>query len=92
MLRKLAMAGSHAMAKLPTFYPAAVRAGGTHSLPALHFSRSLTGGEMREAARNAKAHLLRATDVAVANPVEQQSGLSQSNFLDLSVDDRVVVN
>lgn len=46
---------------------------------------------MREAARNAKAHLLRATAVADAGFVEQQPGLSQSNFLELSVDDRVVV-
>lgn len=46
---------------------------------------------MREAARNAKAHLLRASAAADAGSVEQQPGLAQSNFLELSVDDRVVV-
>ena len=46
---------------------------------------------MREAARNAKAHLLRGTAVADASSVDKQSALAQSNFMDLSVDDRVVV-
>lgn len=87
MLHKMVMAGVQAMAKLPPVWPAAVRVGGRHSLPAPHFRRSLTGRETREAARDAKAHLLRAAAVAD----EQHSGLAQSKFLDLSVDDRVVV-
>ncbi|KAL3148049.1 hypothetical protein ABBQ38_014338 [Trebouxia sp. C0009 RCD-2024] len=86
MLHKMVMAGVQAMAKLPPVWPAAVRVGGRHSLPAPHFRRSLTGRETREAARDAKAHLLRAAAVAD----EQHSGLAQSKFLDLSVDDRVV--
>lgn len=87
MLHKMVMAGVQVMAKLPPVWPAAVRTGRRHSLPAPHFRRSLTGQETREAARNAKAHLLRAAAVAD----EQHSGLAQSKFLDLSVDDRVVV-
>lgn len=92
MLHKLAMAGSVAFAKLQPSYTSALRAGARYSLPAPHFRRSLTGGETREAARNAKAHLLRATTVADASFVDKQSGLAQSNFMDLRVDDRVVVN
>lgn len=91
MLHKLAMAASIAVTKLPPSCSLAVRGGSKYSLPAPHFRRSLTGGEMREAARNAKAHLLRATVAADAGSVEQQPGLAQSNFLELSVDDRVVV-
>lgn len=86
------MAGVRAMAKLPPLCPTAVPVGYRHSLPAPHFRRSLTGCEMREAARNAKAHLLRATAVAEASSVEQYSGTAQSKFLDLQLDDRVVVN
>ena len=87
MLHKLAMAGVQAMAAMSPVWHAAARAGGRHNLPAPHFRRSLTGRETREAARNAKAHLLRAAAVAE----EQHSGVAQSKFLDLSVDDRVVV-
>ena len=91
MLHKFAMARIIALAKFPPSCTPAVRAGGRYSLPAPYFRRSLTGGEMREAARNAKAHLLRATAISNANSVDKQSGVAQSNFMDLSVDDRVVV-
>ena len=91
MLHKFAMTGIGALAKLPPSCTPAVLAGSRYRLPAPHFRRSLTGGEIREAARNAKAHLLRGTAVADASSVDKQSALAQSNFMDLSVDDRVVV-
>lgn len=91
MLHKFAMAGIVALAKLPPSCTLALRAGSRYSLPAPYLRRSLTGGEIREAARNAKAHLLRATAAPDASSVDKQSGLAQSNFMDLSVDDRVVV-
>ncbi|KAL0051824.1 hypothetical protein WJX82_002704 [Trebouxia sp. C0006] len=57
-------------------------------LPAL--SRSLTGGEVREAARNAKAYLLRAHAASGQATDAQTAPPAQSSFLNLSVDDRVV--
>ena len=54
-------------------------------------SRLLTGGETREAARNAKAHLLRVHAVASQVSTAPAAPSPQSNFLDLGVDDRVVV-
>ena len=55
-------------------------------------SRALTGGEVREAARNAKASLLRVHAVDGQPPAAQTPLPDQASFLNLSVDDRVVVS
>ena len=92
MLHKIAMAGIVAWAKVPPSCIPALLAGSRYSLPVPYFHRSLTGGEIREAARNAKAHLLRATAAADASSAGKQFEAARSRFMDLSVDDRVVVN
>ena len=54
--------------------------------------RNMTGGAVREAAKTAKATLLRTN--AVANPVQvdRQNGAAAPGFVDLAVDDRVLVS
>ena len=61
--------------------------------PAVQHKRSLTQGETRQAARNAKAELLRACAVASTAEVKQEpAATGPSSFLKLNVDDRVVVS
>lgn len=54
--------------------------------------RNMTGGAVREAAKTAKATLLRTN--AMANPVQidRQNGAAAPGFGDLAVDDRVLVS
>ena len=91
MLHKLAMAGNSSVAKLAPMCSAAVRSAGKDvlHLRAPAYSRSLTG---REAARSAKARLIRASAAAGEDLAERQTPTAQSSFLNLSVDDRVVVS
>ena len=90
MLKKFGMAGVHALLSLSPSLPSASRIGYKHALRAPALSRPLSGG--REAARNAKAHLLRASAVAEASIADRRVPLAQSKFLELRVDDRVVVS
>ncbi|DBA87553.1 TPA: ATP-dependent RNA helicase [Trebouxia sp. C0004] len=90
MLQRMALASAKVLANLQTPCRRSSLFGNKDALHVPVLSRSLTGGEVREAARNAKAYLLRAhaasgqtTDAQTAPPV-------QSSFLNLSVDDRVV--
>lgn len=86
------MAGIGPVAKLAPSCSIAVRSAGKDILRAPAYTRSLTGGEVREAARNAKARLIRASAAASESIAEQQTPVAHSRFLDLSVDDRVVVS
>lgn len=54
--------------------------------------RNLTSGTVREAARQAKATLLRSTTVASAAQADRQATAAAPGFVDLAVDDRVLVS
>ena len=92
MLRRMALASAKILANLqtPSRRSSLLCIKDALQVPAL--SRSLTGGEVREAARNAKAYLLRAHAASSQATDAQTAAPAQSSFLNLSVDDRVVVS
>lgn len=92
MLQRVAMASARALmgVQAPCRYSGLLGCTGVLRVPA--HSRTLTGGEVREAARNAKASLLRAHAVEGQAPAAQTPLPDQASFLNLSVDDRVVVS
>ena len=92
MLSRLVMASPKALSVAQTVSKLSTVSRCKEWLRAPALSRSLTGGEVREAARNAKAHLLRAQTVGSEAPAVQEQVPNVSSFLNLSVDDRVVVS
>ena len=92
MLRRMALASAKVLAivQTPCRRSSLLCIKDALQVPAL--SRSLTGGEVREAARNAKAYLLRAHAASSQATDAQTAAPAQSSFLNLSVDDRVVVS
>ncbi|KAA6423564.1 MAG: ATP-dependent RNA helicase [Trebouxia sp. A1-2] len=90
MLQRMALASSKVLASLHSPCRRSSLIGNKDALCAPALSRSLTGGEVREAARNAKAYLLRAHAASSQARDAQTATPAQSSFLNLSVDDRVV--
>ncbi len=91
MLQRMALASANVLASLRTPSRRSSLLGCKDALYVPALSRSLTGGEVREAARNAKAYLLRAHAASGQATDAQTAPPAQSSFLNLSVDDRVVV-
>ena len=54
--------------------------------------RNMTGGTVREAARSAKAALLRTTAFSNAARIDSRAAAAAPGFVDLAVDDRVLVS
>jgi len=92
MLQRMALASAKVLANLQTPCRRSSLLGKKDALHLPALSRSLTGGEVREAARNAKAYLLRAHAASGQATDAQTAPPAQSSFLNLSVDDRVVVS
>lgn len=92
MLQRMALASAKILANLQTPCRRSLLLGNKNALYVPALSRSLTGGEVREAARNAKAYLLRAHAASGQATGAQTAPPAQSSFLNLSVDDRVVVS
>ncbi len=92
MLQRMALASAKVLANLQTPCRRSSLLGNKGALQVPALSRSLTGGEVREAARNAKAYLLRAHAASGQATDAQTAAPAQSSFLNLSVDDRVVVS
>lgn len=61
-------------------------------LPAAPLKRNSSSGSVREAARNAKATLLRATSLVNAAQADAPAAAVAPGFVDLAVDDRVLVS
>lgn len=92
MLQRMALASAKVLASLQTPCRRSSLLGCKDALYVPALSRSLTGGQVREAARNAKAYLLRAHSASGQATDAQTAPPAQSSFLNLSVDDRVVVS